>query len=146
MLIIGPSFRRNASRNLLPALERYDGISYRIARKHLRDVEDVSVVVMIDDLTLVNSDEPILYSEPEGGSWRHKTISKDAVEKAKAINEGFLHKKLKNGKYREVFISMGKEYAKALPTLNQYGVKVVFPTHGGPGPKAQALKKWIGSA
>jgi hypothetical protein len=132
--------------NLLPALERYDGISYRIARKYLRDVEDVSVVVMIDDLTLVNSDVPMPYSEPEGGSWSHKTISKDAVERAKAINEGFLQNKLKNGKYFEVFISMGKEYAKALPTLEQYGIKVIFPATGGPGPKAQALKKWIGSA
>jgi hypothetical protein len=38
---------------------------------------------------------------------------------------------------------MGKEYAKALPDLAKFGVKVVFPTSGGPGPKAQALRRWI---
>jgi len=38
---------------------------------------------------------------------------------------------------------MGKQYAEALPDLTKFGVKVVFPTSGGPGPKAQALKQWI---
>jgi len=36
---------------------------------------------------------------------------------------------------------MGKEYAAALPDLSQYGVNIVFPASGGPGPKAQALKE-----
>jgi hypothetical protein len=38
---------------------------------------------------------------------------------------------------------MGKEYARALPDLAWFGVKVVFPTSGGPGPKARALKLLI---
>jgi hypothetical protein len=38
---------------------------------------------------------------------------------------------------------MGKAYAEALPNLAQFKSKVVFPAYGGPGPKAQALRKWI---
>jgi hypothetical protein len=38
---------------------------------------------------------------------------------------------------------MGKEYAKALPDLARFGVKTVFPTSRGPGPKAQVLRQWI---
>jgi len=54
-----------------------------------------------------------------------------------------LEKKLKNRWYSEVYLAIGKQYAVALPDLTKYGVKVVFPTSGGPGPKAQALKQWI---
>ena len=38
---------------------------------------------------------------------------------------------------------MGKKYAMALPELSKYNVNVVFPTCGGPGPKAKALKEWL---
>jgi hypothetical protein len=38
---------------------------------------------------------------------------------------------------------MGKDYALALPDLSYYCNKVIFPTSGGAGPKAQALKNWF---
>lgn len=50
---------------------------------------------------------------------------------------------MKGEKYSEVFIAMGKKYAMALPELSKYNVNVVFPTCGGPGPKAKALKEWL---
>lgn len=63
LLVLGPSFRRNKSRGILPAIERYDGLFCRVARKYLGDVKDVNVVVMVDDLTLVDSATPLPYSE-----------------------------------------------------------------------------------
>jgi hypothetical protein len=107
------------------------------------EVKEVDVTVMTDDLTLLDGSAPMSYDEPEGTSWGDKTIMKKTVESAKVINEVYLRKKLKGKKYREVFIAMGKEYAAALPDLSQYGVNVVFPASGGPGPKAQALKEWF---
>jgi hypothetical protein len=65
------------------------------------------------------------------------------VENAKKINESYLKNKLKRKKYYEVFISMGKACATALPDIAANNTKVVFPTSGGPGPKAQALKEWL---
>jgi hypothetical protein len=145
LLILGPSFRRRRDSGLLSALERFDGLFFRVARKYLRYVRDVDVVVMVDDLTLVDGDMPLPYREPVGSEWGahiHR-FSKMALEKAKEQNEAFLRRKFKNGKYVEVYLAMGKAYAEALPNLAQFNIKVVFPTYGGPGPKAQALKKWI---
>lgn len=143
LLVLGPSFRRNMSSEVLPAIQRYDGLFYRVARKYLRDVRDVDVVVMVDDLILVDSTTPLPYSEPEGKEWGGQTFSNEVVEKARAKNSDFLDKKLKDRKYSEVFISMGKQYAEALPDLSRFDVKVIFPSTGGPGPKAQALKEWL---
>jgi len=143
LLVLGPSFRRRKDSGLLSALERFDGLFFRVARKYLGSVRDVDVVVMVDDLTLVDGDAPLAFREPEGSEWGKQKFSKEVLEKAKAQNEEFLKKKLKNGRYSEVYLAMGKQYAEALPDLERYGVKIVFPTSGGPGPKAQALKEWI---
>ena len=143
LLVLGPSFRRNRSSEVLPAIQRYDGLFYRVARKYLKDTKNVDVVVMVDDLTLVDSATPLPYSEPKGKEWGKQKFSNKIVEKAKVKNSGFLDEKLRNKKYSEVFISMGKQYAEALPDVSQFGTKVIFPSTGGPGPKAQALKEWL---
>jgi len=143
LLVLGPSFRRRCDDGLLPALERFDGLFFRVARKYLGSVKDVDVVVMVDDLTLVDGDTPLAYREPVGSEWGKQRFSKGVLEKARAFNEKFFEKKFRNGRYSVVYLAMGKQYAKALPDLAKFGVKVVFPTSGGPGPKAQALKQWI---
>lgn len=143
LLILGPSYRRRKSGGLLPAVERYDGIFFRVARKYLDEVNDVDTVVMTDNLLVVDGSYPMPYCEPEGNSWDGKRILKNIVGKARSDNERYLEKKLKGGKYSEVFISMGKDYAAALPDLSNCGIRVVFPASGGPGPKAQALKQWL---
>ena len=143
LLILGPSFRRNKANESLSALNRYDGVFFRVARKYLGKVKDVDVVVMRDDLTLVDGDAPMPYIPPIGDVWGRRSFSKEELEKAKEKNEDFLDKKIKRKEYSEVFIAMGKKYAKALPDLSRYDVRVIFPTHGGPGPKARSLKEWL---
>jgi len=142
--VLGPSYRRRKGSGSVPAIERYDGLFYRVARKYLKDVRDVDVLVMKDDLTLVDAKTPLPYTPPEGEKWGRQPISEESVERARKRNATILSKKLKDGGYSEVFIAMGKKYAEALPDyLSQYNVKVVFPTSGGPGPKALALKNWM---
>jgi hypothetical protein len=143
MLILGPSFRRDKRNEPLPALERYDGLFFRVARKHMGHVKYLDVVVMVDDLTLVDGGTTLPHNDPKGDQWGKQSFSNALLEKAKEMNEDFLTMKLKNEKFSEVFISMGKKYAKALPDLTQYRVKVIFPASGGPGPKAKALKEWL---
>lgn len=143
LLVLGPSFRRKKSESLLPAFQRYDGLFFRVAKKYLKDVNDVDVAVMTDNLVLVDGSSPLSYNEPEGTQWGRKTILKSLVEKARVKNRSYLRRKLEDRKYSEIFISMGKAYADALPDLSNYGIRVVFPASGGPGPKALALKQWF---
>jgi len=143
LLILGPSFRRNESSELSNALERYDGIYFRVAKKYLRLVQNVDVVVMVDDLTLVKGASLLRYVPPKGDVWGRQSFCKDILEKVRERNETFLRRKINSGGYSEVFIAMGKKHAEALPDLSRYDVKVIFPTRGGLGPKAKALKEWF---
>jgi len=143
LLILGPSFRRNKTNDPLPALDRYDGVFFRVARKYLEKVKDVDVVVMRDDLLLVDGEALMPYIPPAGDVWGRQYFSKEELGKAREKNEDFLDKKLRNRRYSEIFIAMGKKHREALPDLSGYNVRVIFPTHGGPGPKARALREWI---
>lgn len=143
LLILGPSFRRNTKNEPLAAIERFDGLFFRIARKYLKTTKDVDTAVMLDDLTLVDGTTSVQYTEAEGAQWGGKKILKNTLENSREKNRKYLTTKLKSKKYSEVFLSIGKEFAKALPDFNEYGVKVIFPTNGGLGPKAQALKEWL---
>jgi hypothetical protein len=143
LLVLGPSFRRNRDPKPVPAFQRYDGLFYRVAKSHLNEANDIDILVMKDNLLLVDGSSPLPYEEPEGERWGRKTVLKSRAEKARVQNGSFLRKKLKGKKYSEILISMGKEYAAALPELSDYGLRILFPASGGPGPKAQALKAWL---
>lgn len=148
LLILGPSFRRKEGIDSLPAFERYDGVFYRVAKKHLKDraiSKLVDIVVMNDKLTLVDGSAPTPNDAPEGTSWGGKKILKNCIANAKEDNSIYLEKKLKKTKYEEIFIAMGKDYAVGLPDLKLYGATVIFPTTGGIGPKAVALIEWLTS-
>lgn len=140
LLILGPSFRRKKSLEALPAIERYDGIFFRIARKYRN--EDVDIMILNDDLVLIKADELLPYSPPRGQEWKQrKFLKKIDTNKVRKRNEEILTRVIQN--YSEVFLAMGKQFAKALPDLSKYGVKVVFPTSGGIGPKARELVNWL---
>ena len=143
LLILGPSFRRKCDTGLLPAFERFDGLFYRVTRKYSNEAKDVDIIVMTDDLTLVEGSTLLPYREPMGSKWGKQKFSEEVLEKARSFNEKFLEEKLRNGQYSEIYLAMGKQYAHALPDLTKFNIKVIFPTSGGPGPKAQALKRWI---
>jgi hypothetical protein len=116
----------------------------RIAKKYACKFKDLDVSVMLDDLTLVDSATFVPFTKPEGANWRKRTVKREVVEKAVAKNRDYLTNKLeKNKKYSEVFVSMGKKYAAALPDLAKYGTTILFPTGKGLGPKAAALKQWL---
>lgn len=143
LLVLGPSFRRKKDEGLLPVFERFDGLFFRVARKHLKSVRDVDVIVMKNDLTLIGGNTPLAYDPPKGNKWSMQSLPKKAVDESRKRNQDYLDQKVRAGRYVEVFIAMGKKYTEALPDFSKYNVKVIFPTSGGLGPKAKALKEWL---
>jgi hypothetical protein len=142
LLLLGPSYRRNLSNEAIPAINRYDGLFVRIARKYT-EKQEVDIVLMLDDLTLVNGSTRLPYIRPEGVDWKSRSFSDEVISKAMGKNTAFLRKKLRNNKYSEIFLAMGKGYAQAIPDSGNLGVQVVFPATGGIGPKAVALIEWL---
>ena len=147
LLILGPSFRRRTDDGLLPAIERFDGVFFRVARKHLsgrtRDSKNTDLLVMKDDLTLIDGDALLTYAPPAGRMWSTVSFLTKRIEESREFNQSYLEKKVKGNKYCEVFVAMGKNFAAALPDLSKYDLEVIFPTTGGIGPKATALMEWL---
>ena len=76
LLLLGPSFRRNLSNEPVSAIERYDGLFFRITKKYL-DKRKIDITVMLDDLTLVNGTTSIPYISPEGTEWKSRNFSRN---------------------------------------------------------------------
>jgi len=131
LLILGPSFRRKKDEGPLPAFERFDGLFFRVARKYLKSVRDVDILIMKDDLTLVGDKTILAYDPPKGNKWSTQSLPKTVLDEGRKQNQGILDQKVRSGRYGEVFIAMGKKYAEALPDFSKYNIKVVFPTSGG---------------
>lgn len=142
LLIIGPSFRRKVSNQPLPAIELYDGLFFRIAKKYANR-KKIDIVVMLDDLTLVNSSTRISYIPPEGKVWKSQRFAKQLIDSSKAKNKTFIGKKIQKNQYSEIFLAMGKSYSEALPEISAFGVPVSSSSGRGIGPKAAALATWI---
>ena len=72
LLILGPSFRRNSNPELIPAIERYDGLYYRIVRKYMNKLKkkDIDVIIITEDLNVLFPETKIPYKPPVGEKWR----------------------------------------------------------------------------
>ena len=143
LLILGPSFRRNPNPQLIPAIERYDGIFYRIVRKYadkLRE-KDIDVIIITEDLDVVTPDTKLPYKPPKGESWKSLPPAEKDPEKIEALKSRIL-KLVEKRKYEEIFIALNRHYRALLPDLTAHTKKVIA-SFRGIGPKAQALKQWL---
>ena len=143
LLILGPSYRRNPSPEPLPAIERYDGLFYRIVRKYIDKLKekDIDVIIVTEDLDVVTPETKIPYKPPVGESWKTLPPIEKDPEKIKLLRIQIL-KLIERRRYEEIFIVLNKYYQELLPDLTVYTKKIIV-SFKGIGPKAQALKQWL---
>jgi len=143
LLILGPSYRRNPSPEPLPAIERYDGLFYRIVRRHVNKLreKDIDVIIITEDLDVVTPETKLPYKPPVGESWRSLPPIRKDPERVELLKSRILEL-VRERRYEEIFIALNKHYQELLPDLTAYTRKVIA-SFKGMGPKAQALKKWL---
>lgn len=136
LLILGPSFRRNADPQLLPAIERYDGIFYKIVRKYMDKIKKkIDILILTEDLDLISSETLLSYKPPIGEKWSKLILQKHLKEiKCKKIQEKLI-KIVKTKHYDEIFIALNRHYRKLLPDLTPY-IKHILSNFKGIGSKA----------
>jgi len=143
LLILGPSFRRNPDPQPLPAIERYDGLFYRIVGKHIDKLREkgIDVIIITEDLDIVAPEIKLPYKPPVGENWKSLPPIEKDPEKIKLLRSRILEL-VKEKKYEEIFIALNKHYQELLPDLTAY-VEKVITSFKRIGPKAQALKQWL---
>lgn len=141
LLILSCSRRKRSAPDLLPAIERYDGPTFRVLRRFLRkrpnETGRLRVFVLSAAYGLISSAHPITdYNEMM--TRRRATELHDEVLDT-------LANLLCNNDYSGLCLAMSKAYLAALegwPTLVPSDV-VVTVTDGPQGMKLAQLKRWL---
>ena len=139
-MILSCSNAKKKSKGSLPAIERYDGINYRIIKKLQREGNfpaDLDVVIISAKYGFLTPDIPIEYYD-------QKMTKERALELQSKVSSK-LNEFLQNNGYSEIFVNLGKKYKLALngfyETVPQ-NTKII-DAEGGIGQKASRMKKWI---
>jgi|SRR5581483_1933045 cytoplasmic iron level regulating protein YaaA (DUF328/UPF0246 family) len=141
LLLIACSNRKIRTKGLLPAIERYDGVNYRVIHKLQREgkfPKNVDVKILSAKFGLIDALTPIPYYDRRMDVQRAKELHHQVIrELARIVNEP----------YEEIFVNMGKTYLGAMEGYAALlpNTKVKF-AEGGIGQKMAAMRGWLMSA
>jgi hypothetical protein len=145
LIILSSSERRNSALGLLPALERYDGLYFRLIRKYLnnRKLRQTDVAIVSERGIILGTD-CIPYWEPFQRKTRGQlalpksTIARDRMKNLKRLE------KLLSRQYDEIFINVGKGFYQLIEGFEKLATtKITYAKGRGLGPKATSMKDWI---
>lgn len=140
LLIISCSQRKRCDPGLLPAIERYDGVNFRVLRKAKREgywPENLDVLILSGKYGLLRPSTLI-----EDYDLR-MTVQRATVLAAQvsADLDGYLERT----PFSEVFINLGKVYMVALDLSRELATLDRRPqcASGGIGKKMSQMKTWL---
>jgi hypothetical protein len=138
LLIISCSNRKSRQPGAIPAMERYDGNTFRVIRKALRDGSirpDLDIKIISAKFGLVDGLAAIPYYD--------QRITKARAEELKAQIRQGLGKCLEVVSYSEMYVDLGKDYLTALEGMKlPPNVKQTYAA-GRIGQRLGSLKKWL---
>jgi cytoplasmic iron level regulating protein YaaA (DUF328/UPF0246 family) len=140
LLIVACSQRKRPDPGLLPAIERYDGVNFRVLRKARREgywPKNLDVLILSARYGLLKANDPI--EDYDLRMTRERAITLQAQISAD------LDVYLKRTPYNEIFVNLGKTYLIALASseaLMGQDRRVRYAT-GGIGDKMSQMKRWL---
>ena len=138
LLIIGCSQRKVQSPGMIPAMDRYDGPTYRSLRKlgrEGRDPENLSILI-------ISAQYGLITSHVEIEAYDQKMTPHRADELRPSI-QGSLKPYLKAHNFDEVFINLGKAYRRTLDGFDWGTTPTIEVSTGGIGLKTSQMKAWL---
>ncbi len=155
LVIVSASFKRRRLPNEpIPALERFDGVSFRVLRKYLREgkLKNTDVAIVSLEHGILLSNDAILYDKPTlsrgtkgSGTWQSDPgFDNEQTEKLRYGNLSQLRSIIDRGKYAEIYVNLGRKFMTLVDGFEKMtDSPVVYATGKGMGPKAQHMKNWI---
>ena len=139
MLIIACSQRKCLAPGLLPALERYDGVSYRLLRKARREdnlPQGLDVLILSAKYGLIEASTPIAHYEQR--MTRHRAI--ELHSQTLQVLQSYANQNI----FQDVYVDLGQDYALAIRGIEQLFSKasVTYAT-GRIGERLSQLKTWL---
>lgn len=140
LLLIACSGRKSQVKGRIPAIDRYDGVSYKIIRKLQREghyPSDLDIKILSAEYGLIDANTPIPFYDRRMNKKRAEELHKGTLEKISALLNG--------RKYSKLFINLGKDYMRAIDGYQEFldPKTEVRIAEGGIGLKSKAMKEWI---
>jgi hypothetical protein len=140
LLIVACSARKNLAAEAIPALERYDGVAYRVIRRWQRETpqaEPLAILLLSARFGLICAETPI-------PNYEHPMTAGRAAELRRQVTQALQVHLAVHGPYWATCISLGQDYWKALdlePVRDRLGA--LTRTEGGIGTQLGQLKGWL---
>ena len=139
LLLISCSQRKIETPGVLPAIDRYDGPTYRCLRKLRREGythPNLDTLIISAKYGVLACQQPI-----ENYDQRMTTERADKLRlMVQARLKGFIF--AKSDGYDQVFINLGKTYMRTLDGFH-WGTISTMEASGGIGLKTQQMKAWL---
>jgi Family of unknown function (DUF6884) len=139
LLILACSQRKNPDGCVLPALARYDGPTFRVLRKFLREAPEEAPVVLIISAKygLINSTRMVHDYDLQLSASRADHLRPAVLKRLRRV--------LRSGRWESIGLCVGKRYAAALE-----GAESILPReakvevlNGGLGRRLTSLRRWL---
>jgi len=139
LLIIGCSQRKRSDVGLLPAIDRYDGGSYRILRKAQREgtlPESLDVLILSAKYGLISASTPIASYEQRMTRERAKELQAQTVQT--------LQNYARQHSYQGVYVDLGQDYYPAIGDVSKIfaNASIVY-AQGKIGERLARVKRWL---
>lgn len=138
LLIIGCSQKKNPSPCPVKALDRYDGVNFKVIKKFRRDKklpENLDIIIISAKYGFLKADEKIDDYDVRMTEKRAQELHPNIVHEMKEF--------ISNKVYEEIFINLGKDYMPAIEGIENLANCPVLYAQGRIGEKMGALKKWL---
>ncbi len=136
LLIVACSERkRHLPQVPIAAIQRYDGVFFRVLRKWLRTnvTKSLDVLIISARFGLIRGDTAI----PE---YDHRMTPTRACELAQQVRKS-LRGFIARGNYQRTFVNLGRCYQPTIAGLD--GLEKAFWAKGAIGQRARQMKEWL---
>ena len=144
VIVSASSSIRKEPDEAIPAIERYNGIYFRVLRKYLpkRNLSNIDVLIVSEKLGLVWSHDKITYHVPHAGKWGALSLDDVSIRKLRTENLEKLRKIV--NRYSEIYVNVGVKYLRLIEGFEKITTcKVTYAIGRGLGPKALHMKQWL---
>lgn len=139
LLLLSCSQRKRRTRNLLPAIHRYDGPAFRVLRRYLskQPTARLKILILSAKWGLISAETLLPYYDQQMTEGRARELRPLATKQLRII--------LKARPYEEMFISMSRSYFQVLTDqeLSKIVGLTIYIPQGLQGQKISALYDWL---
>jgi hypothetical protein len=138
LLIVACSQKKDPSPHPLKAIDRYDGVNFRVIKKFKRERKlpgNLDIVIISAKYGILRPDEYIDFYNVRMTRQKARTLHSQILNHLRNL--------FSSNDYQEIFVNLGKDYLPAIEGIEDFVSCPVVHAEGRIGEKMGAMKRWV---